>query len=155
MAEIYQMPGHLIRRLNQISTAVFAEHMATSGLDLTSVQYAALSTIAEHPQIDQVSLAGAIAYDKVTIGGVIDRLESKGLVTRTVSPQDRRMRLLQVTKAGGLLLDRVRPIVVALQDDILAGLTMTERTTLVHLMEKVAIAGNDRSRAPLRRNASQ
>lgn len=155
MVEIYHMPGHLIRRLNQISTAVFAEHMAATGLDLTSVQYAALSTIAEQPQIDQVRLAGAIAYDKVTIGGVIDRLENKGLVTRTVSPQDRRMRLLQVTKTGERLLHKVRPVVMALQDDILAGLTRTERKTLVHLMEKVTIAGNDRSRAPLRRNDSQ
>lgn len=151
MAEIYQMPGHLIRRLHQISTAVFAEHMAANGLDLTSVQYAALSTIAEQPQIDQVSLAGAIAYDKVTIGGVIDRLENKGLVTRSVSPNDRRMRLLKTTRAGTRLLAKVRPIVVALQDDILDGLTGAESRTLMQLMEKVTVAGNDRSRAPLRR----
>ena len=61
------------------------------------------------------------------------------------------MRLLQVTTSGGRLLDRVRPIVVALQDEILTGLTRTERKTLVDLMEKAAVAGNDRSRAPLRR----
>ena len=122
MAEIHHMPGHLIRRLNQISTAVFADHMAANGMDLTPVQFAALSTIAEQPRIDQVGLAGAIAYDKVTIGGVIDRLENKGLVTRRVSPHDRRMRQLRITAAGTRLLERVRPVVRALQDDILAGL---------------------------------
>ena len=50
--EIYGMPGHLIRRLHQISIAYFNERMSGMGLDLTAVQYSALSVLAERPGID-------------------------------------------------------------------------------------------------------
>ena len=56
--------------------------MAEAGFDLTPVQFAALAVIAEHPRIDQATLAGLIAYDRVTIGGVVDRLSQKGYILR-------------------------------------------------------------------------
>ena len=40
--DIHTMPGHLIRRLNQISVAMFMDRMAQAGLNMTPVQYAAL-----------------------------------------------------------------------------------------------------------------
>ncbi len=43
MLEIYEMPGHLVRRLNQASVSVFMEEASKKGFDLTPVQYAALS----------------------------------------------------------------------------------------------------------------
>lgn len=44
--------------------------------------------------------AAAISFDRATIGGVVDRLEQKGLLEREVSPDDRRARLLRLTGAG-------------------------------------------------------
>ena len=71
MYEVHAMPGHLIRRLQQIAVSVFTERVTKAGFDITPVQFAALSTIAENPGLDQASLAGLIAYDRVTIGGVV------------------------------------------------------------------------------------
>lgn len=137
MGEIHRMAGHQIRRLNQLSQAIFRERMAAAGLELTPVQYAALSTLAETPGTDQASLAQAIAYDKVTIGGVVDRLVSKGLVDRRASPTDRRARALSLTGAGAALLAAARPEVEALQDDILAGLGDEERGCFLDLLARV------------------
>lgn len=148
-AGIHDMPGHLIRRMHQISVSVFAEAMAAAGEDATPVQFAALSAIAAHPGIDQATLAGAIAYDRATIGGVVDRLAQKGLVAREVSSRDRRARVLTLTRAGEAALARLTPLVAALQDDILGGLDATERETLLSLLRKAAATGNARSRAPL------
>ncbi|MCB1332786.1 MAG: MarR family transcriptional regulator [Roseivivax sp.] len=148
--EIYNMAGHLIRRLHQISVAVFADHMAREGVELTPVQFAALSAIRAQPGIDQATLAGAIAYDKATLGGVIDRLEGKGLIVRTVSPQDRRARVLGLTEEGQALFARMVPVVRTLQTDILSGLNEDERETLLALLKKTTEAGNEKSRAPLR-----
>ncbi|MBV0911112.1 MarR family winged helix-turn-helix transcriptional regulator [Anianabacter salinae] len=148
MTDVHDMPGHLIRRLHQISVAVFTEGMAAAQLDLTSVQFAALWTVARHPGIDQATLAGEIAYDRATIGGVVDRLEAKGLLARQVSDRDRRARVLTVTDNGRAVLERAHPAVVALQDDILAGLTAPERETLLDLLRKTTMAGNSRARAP-------
>lgn len=149
MDSIYTMPGHLIRRLNQISASVFAERMKAAGLDLTSVQFAALATLGAHPGLDQATLAGRIAYDRATIGGVVDRLEQRGLLTREVSPRDRRARVLSLTPEGLALRDRLIPLVRAMQPDLLPGLTEAERAQFVALAAKAAEAGNALSRAPL------
>ncbi len=150
MVEIYNMAGHLVRRLHQISVAVFAEKLAEAKVDLTPVQFAALSAIHARPGIDQASLAGAIAYDKATLGGVIDRLESKGLVQRTVSPTDRRARVLGLSEDGLALFHRIIPVVRELQNEILSGLDDAEKSQLLGLLKKTTDAGNDKSRAPLR-----
>lgn len=149
MSSIHAMPGHLVRRLHQISTSIFAERVAAAGHDVTPVQYAALATLAEHPGIDQATLAGLIAYDRVTIGGVVDRLEAKGLVERAVNDRDRRSRVVRLTDAGTALAESLAPVVARLQEDILAGLAAEERRQLLALLEKAADAGNSLSRAPL------
>lgn len=150
MLDFQEMPGFLIRRLHQISVAVFADDMAARGLDLTPVQFAALNALEARPGIDQATLAGLIAHDRVTIGGVVDRLVQKGLVIRSVNPQDRRARRLDLAPAGRTLLDTVQHQVRAIQDRILAGLDDTERTVLVSLLKKATESGNELSRAPLR-----
>jgi len=130
------MAGHLIRRLHQHSTQVFQAHVQAQGLDLTSVQYAALDAISETPGIDQAGLAESIGYDRATIGGVIERLETKGFVLREISPRDRRARQLRLTDHGATLLDRVRPVVIAAQIDILADLLPEERQIFLSLAQK-------------------
>lgn len=147
--EIHNMAGHLIRRLQQISTSVFQTQMKAAGVDLTSVQFAALNAIHSHPGIDQATLAGRIAFDRPTIGGVVDRLEHKGLVTRVVSPRDRRAREVTLTPEGAQLLERLTPIVRALQSDILVGLDPAEQAQFLALAAKAAEGGNSLSRAPL------
>lgn len=149
MLELHDMAGHLVRRLHQISVSLFADRMKSSGIDLTPVQFAALCALDANPEIDQATLAGLIAYDRVTIGGVVDRLEGKGLISRTVSRQDRRARSLRLTEAGNALLDRTRPIVRGFQDDIMTGLSADERAQFMTLMRKTTQAGNEQSRAPM------
>lgn len=147
--EIYNMAGHLIRRLNQITSSVFYLRMQDHGLDLTSVQFAALSAINARPGIDHASLAGLIAYDRATITGVIDRLEKKGFVKRYVSERDRRLRELRLTDAGRDVIKTTIPTVRSLQNEILMGLTREERETFLKLAHKAAMAANHLSRAPL------
>ncbi|MGY3410305.1 DNA-binding MarR family transcriptional regulator [Bradyrhizobium sp. GM5.1] len=88
MKDNNDMPGHLARRFQQIAVAVFLAEVGDAGFDLTPVQYAALATIKANPGLDQVTLAGLIAYDRTTITGVIDRLVQKGLAERRASRRD-------------------------------------------------------------------
>jgi DNA-binding MarR family transcriptional regulator len=131
-----KMVGHLIRRLHQQSVQTFLSQTQAAGFDLTSVQFAALDAVALQPGIDQASLAVAISFDRATIGGVVDRLERKGLVQRVVSAQDRRARQLHLTPAGQDMLAAVKPVVVALQADILALLSPVEREAFQALAQK-------------------
>ncbi|WP_417206826.1 MarR family winged helix-turn-helix transcriptional regulator [Antarctobacter sp.] len=144
------MPGHLIRRLQQLSSSIFAEQMRAVGSDLTSPQFAALTMLQEHPGIDQATLAGLIAHDRATIGGVIERLCAKGLIERRTNLTDRRAKVLALTPEGEKRIAYIRPIVETMQKNLLVGLTETEKAEFIRLAAKVAAAGNDRTRAPLR-----
>jgi MarR family transcriptional regulator, temperature-dependent positive regulator of motility len=150
-----EMPGHLARRFQQIAVAVFLAEVEDAGFDLTPVQYAALSAIKANPGIDQVTLAGLIAYDRTTITGVVDRLVQKDLLVRNPSSRDRRARELQITDAGKRTLRGITPAVEAAQRSMLRGLTEKESADLMRLLRKAIAAGNELSRAPLRDTESR
>lgn len=150
MTHTREMPGHLARRFQQIAVAVFLAEAEGAGYDLTPVQYAALDTVCANSGIDQVTLAGSIAYDRTTITGVIDRLVQKGLLLRRESSRDRRARELTITDAGRRTLRGLRPAVEAAQKVLVRGLSEKEAKELVRLLQKAIAAGNELSRAPLR-----
>jgi MarR family transcriptional regulator, temperature-dependent positive regulator of motility len=139
--ELYSMPGHLIRRLHQASQAIFDAEIAAAGIDLTSVQFAALTMIAANPGIDQARLANAIAFDRATTGGVIDRLEAKGFVRREIVKTDRRARRLHLEAAGTTTLHAATPIVRHAQSLMLKALSDKEQATLLRLMAKAVQTG--------------
>ena len=127
------MAGHLIRRLHQLSTQVFAQRTQAAGFDLTPVQLAALDAIHHHPGTDQARIAEMIAYDRATIGGVIERLEQKGWVDRVVSERDRRARVLSLTPEGERIIQALVPVVRDLQDEILQSLGDADRARFLRL----------------------
>src|SRR5438445_13598774 len=98
MDAVYDNPGYLFRRMQQIAVAIFAEEC--KAYDLTPVQYAALVAIRTHPGIDATRLSAVTAFDRSTLGNVIERLESKALVKRQPTREDKRIKLLTLTKAG-------------------------------------------------------
>jgi DNA-binding MarR family transcriptional regulator len=144
--DLYQHPGHLLRRAQQISVSLFQDEM---GGDLTPVQYAILSRLAEHPGIDQVSLAGLAAIDTSTGATVCARLEEKGLLERKVIPHNRRQRALTITPAGARLLAALEPGAHRLRDRLLAPLSAREQDVFMHLLAKLVNGNNEQSRAPL------
>lgn len=132
-----RMPGHLIRRMHQISTQLFLLRVQEAGYDLTSVQFAALDALQHAPGIDQARLAEAIAKDRATIGAVVDRLAQKGLVARVENDKDRRARILRLTSSGQRALLALRPVVESVQKEILSGLSSTEYSQFLQLAAKV------------------
>jgi MarR family transcriptional regulator, temperature-dependent positive regulator of motility len=144
------MPGHLARRFQQIAVAVFLAEVEKIGYDLTPVQYAALAAVVANAGIDQVTLAGLIAYDRTTITGVVDRLVQKGFIGRHENSRDRRVRELKITDAGRRALRGITPAVEAAQRIMVRGLSEREAKELVRLLQKAIAAGNELSRAPQR-----
>lgn len=131
---VHSMPGHAIRRVQQVAVRLFAE--GVSG-DITPVQFAALSTLFECPGIGQAALAAMIGYDRATIGGVIDRLEKKQLVVRAADPNDRRSNTLLLTSEGRKTLAHIRPQVEAVQQKLLQPLDETERGLYAAMCQKI------------------
>ncbi len=142
------MPGHLLRRCQQIAVSIFLR--GCSEHDLTPLQFAVLSALIDSPPLDHVRLAGIVALDRTTIGVVARNLEGRGLVTRRMSDTDRRSKLIAITAAGRALIYAALPAVDAAQDRMLAPLTAGERATLLALLAKMADGNNAQSRAPFR-----
>lgn len=134
-----EQPGHSIRRLQQIAVALFMDE--TTGLNVTPVQFAAMTAVHGQPGIDQRTLAALIAFDTSTIGGVIDRLERRGLMLRRTSPTDRRVRLLELTPDGEALLQTLVPAVLNTQQRLLEPLPAEQRTLFVQLLH-AAVQGH-------------
>lgn len=140
------LPGHYVRRLNQIAVALFFQETEESGI--TPVQYAAMQAILHSPDLDQRKLARSIGFDASTITGVVDRLEARSLVLRTPSAQDRRVRLLSLTEEGKAMLENIVPGMLKSQERLLEPLSKSERTEFMRLLRKLVIANNKMSRAP-------
>jgi DNA-binding MarR family transcriptional regulator len=148
MDDVYLKPGHLIRRAQQIAVALFMEECAA--FDITPVQYASLVAIREHPGVDATRLSALIAFDRSTLGSVLERLEVKGLVERTNSRQDKRVKTLRLTRAGSRMLREVEPAVIKAQERILAPLKPEDRRRLMALLAELVELNNDASRVPLK-----
>lgn len=146
-SDFHLMPGHLIRRAHQISVAIFMEECAAH--NVTPVQYACLSQIARQPGVDATRLAAAVAFDRSTLGNVLERLETKGWVARKPSPEDRRVKLLHMTETGEQLLDAIESGVVATQKRLLKPLNPTDRKTFMKLLAEMVEGNNEVSRAPM------
>ena len=72
---------------------------------------------------------------------MIDRLEARGLMQRNASAQDRRVRLLTLTAAGGALLAALVPAMLQAQQRILSPLPEAERGEFMRMLA-VLIAGH-------------
>jgi DNA-binding MarR family transcriptional regulator len=133
--ELNTLPGHCARRLQQIAVAIFMQEAGESGV--TPVQFAVLQALADQAGIDQRTLAGVVSFDTSTIGGVIDRLEARGLLTRSHSDGDRRVRLLNLTPEGEALLATLTPSMQRTQKRFLEPLSAAERKDFMRMMQRV------------------
>jgi DNA-binding MarR family transcriptional regulator len=134
--------------MQQIAVAIFVEEC--KAYDLTPVQYAALVAIHTHPGIDATRLSAVIAFDRSTLGNVIERLETKSLVERKPARDDRRVKLLYLTKPGAALLREIVPSVERAQARMLQPLKPADRKTLLALLTQLVDLNNEASRVPLR-----
>jgi len=148
LKDLHAMPGHLIRRAQQIAVAIFMEECAE--FDLTPVQYAALAAIRQNSGVDATRLSSLIAFDRSTLGNVLERLEARKLVERYAEPRDKRVKVLKLTADGASLLRRAGAAVRRAQERILAPLPADQQAELMALLGKLVDLNNEASRAPLR-----
>jgi len=142
--KMFSEPGHLIRRLHQISVSIFMEKV--KDLDITQVQYATLLTIEFSPGIDQTRLGKAIALDRTTISNVIGRLVAKGLIRREML--NLRTNALFITGAGRAITKVVTPHALSVAEMLLEPLTKIEAKEFQRILKKLIEAKNSASRAP-------
>jgi MarR family transcriptional regulator, lower aerobic nicotinate degradation pathway regulator len=152
LADLLSMPGYLIRRSKQITTSAFAD--ACREFAITPVQFAAMSILNARPGVDQTEFGELAGLDASTTGDVIQRLEKRGLLSRS---EDGNRRICNLTPDGCDVLDQLRPVVAAAQTRVLAPLTGREQAQLLRLLSKLNGVSNRHYTSPpdrrLRRRA--
>jgi DNA-binding MarR family transcriptional regulator len=146
--DVYDQPGHLIRRAQQIAVSMF---YSTVGYEVTPVQYGVLRILQDYPGIDQVTLARLCALDTSTAANLAVRLEQSGFVKRMVPANSKRFRVLRITPQGAALLRKLLPSGRLLSRRLLQALDKKEQKIFLRLLKKFVHLNNDESRAPLDR----
>ena len=147
----YSKPGFYLRRLHQISVALFYEEAGDQ--DLTPTQFSVLYVLHNQPNIAQSQVTQLAALDKVTVVNVVARLIEKGLVIKTRSTEDRRASVLALTDTGSAKVEAMEPALDRSAARLVAPLDSNELDTFMSLLAKLAEHNNLLSRAPLNKSA--
>jgi DNA-binding MarR family transcriptional regulator len=132
--EIAEFAGQLFFRLWRASHAHVAEALASIGL--TPALFAVLNFLGTREGETQQELGATMGIHPSTMVSLIDELESAGLAKRRPHPRDRRARQISITPKGRRLLQRARKMAFEAEDEVLRGLTATERRELLTLLRR-------------------
>ncbi len=145
---LFSRPGFLIRRLHQIHTWLFAEE--TKKFGITPVQYSLLTTLVEHGEMDQNTLALEIGLERTSVAEVLPRLEARLLVERRQSERDKRVKLVRISRKGRALVKRMAESVQQAHDRTIADIPAEQRELFMRQLVRLIEAHNDHSVVPLR-----
>ncbi|HEV8036713.1 MarR family winged helix-turn-helix transcriptional regulator [Yoonia sp.] len=105
--------------------------------------FSALSLVVAHPNISQSSLARMLGIERSGLVAIIDELERRKLLTRSVVPDDRRIQALVATPDGQLAYHDTLATVQAHEDRLLADLTASDKETLMELLKKIRLTDKE------------
>jgi DNA-binding MarR family transcriptional regulator len=120
--------GFLVHEVARLFRRRFEDEARTHGVTLP--QWRALIEIYKNDGISQVTLAGSIDTDPMTMSGILDRLEKRGLIERYPDPNDSRAKLARMTSEGETLVSTARNVGRELYENALNGLSPAEREDL-------------------------
>ncbi|MGO1080134.1 MarR family winged helix-turn-helix transcriptional regulator [Inquilinus sp. CA228] len=124
MSEIKPLVGlhTLIKDLDQLLRRRFDERVRAAGLDLTRPQYRVLIFLDRNPGITQARLAELLDVEKMTVTGLLDRMETRGWVERRRDPNDRRAYSLHLLPPARPVVELLESVIAQWQDDYSARL---------------------------------
>jgi len=105
-------------------------------LDLSPAQVHVLHLIEPGQGVPMGRIAETLACDASNVTGLVDRLESRGLVRRRPSPDDRRVKVLDLTPAGS----KLRAVLIARMTtppDTLERLSASDQQALIRILGRL------------------
>jgi|SRR5436190_118440 len=130
-----QWPTLLLIKLGRITLHRFTEALEPFGIRPRHV--AALIELRDSGELTQQSLCGQLHLDPTNLVAVLNELEQTGLATRRRDPADRRRHIVEVTRKGVAVLEKVSEVMDGVEEDLLAGLDPAERGQLEGLMTSI------------------
>ncbi|MBL8382387.1 MAG: MarR family transcriptional regulator [Burkholderiales bacterium] len=135
-ARLQRLIGYNLRRAEVVMRGRVGALLAQS--DLRAVEYSILSLLAANAEVTQKDLGEALAVKRPNMVALIDRLETRGLVTRAVLARDRRNQVLTLTPAGTALLAQTDARLDALENAAFADWSAAERAQVARMLRRIA-----------------
>jgi DNA-binding MarR family transcriptional regulator len=139
--------GFLIRRLHQIHLALFVQEVGD--LDLTTIQFTAMSVLHQRGEIDQSALAVQVGMDRTNVSDVVRRLLERGYVTVRVNPVHGRRRLIALTEEGIAFLKLADHCASRAHQRTVEALAEPDRELFARLLQRLVQEQNALGRSPL------
>jgi len=143
-------PPHHDARLQERSTALYRIHeigrLISTEFDqlvakhnITRAQWLAYMHVAQNPGTKQTALAEQMQMGRAAAGKLFDKLEENGWIERRVDPRDHRAKLVYPRRDSPELLEIIPDAAVALYDKVYEGLTDDDVSTLLRILDKMAV----------------
>ena len=134
-----RMTEHVATTLRRIMRAIdVRSKLLAARYGLTGPQVAVLKELSAREGISVSGLTGALHLSQATVTGILDRLETRGLVRRERSSQDKRCVLVWMTDAGRKVASGAPPL---LQEEFTAAfeeLKDWEQTQILSSLQRLA-----------------
>jgi DNA-binding MarR family transcriptional regulator len=134
---LVKQAGVYVNILNCKLKKYLAEVFKKNNVNLTAEQYLVMDTLWNEGTLTQQEIAFIIQKDKNSVTQFIDNLEKKGLVTRSVSKEDRRVNNIVVTKEGMALKDSTKQLAIETMNKALEGISEENVLIFVDVLKKV------------------
>src|SRR3984885_12161965 len=122
---------------------VAAEQPALAAHGLSMWGYIVLSALDRSPIRTQAALAESIGADKTRIIPTLDELQEHGHIERIPDPDDRRARLLEITKSGRSIKNAVQVAIQRGEEHWLGQLSADEREVFLRVLQQLSGRGAD------------
>jgi DNA-binding MarR family transcriptional regulator len=116
---------YVVKQLELVSRARLDALLKPSGV--TALQYTALSVLERRPTMSSSDLARASFVRAQSTADLVQALERRGLIERSVDPANRRRLLISLTEKGYAFLEEYDPLVADLEEEMVKDLTAEER----------------------------
>jgi DNA-binding MarR family transcriptional regulator len=129
--------GYLIHDVSRLRRTVYDQRLKPMGV--TRSQWWVLVNLSRHDGegFTQIELARLLDVGKVTVGGLVDRLEENGLVKRVQDSVDRRSKRVFVSKKGEELIHVLEHEAKFINKDIMKGISTAEHKVLADILAKM------------------
>jgi DNA-binding MarR family transcriptional regulator len=129
------LPFRLSVLANRVTRAV--ARVYTRRFELSAPEWRTMAVLGRYGAMTANSVVERTAMDKVRVSRAVARLLARERVTRRTDPDDRRRAILDLTPEGRAVYAMVVPMVMAVESELLSGLSAEERTLLDQVLRKL------------------
>ncbi len=127
--------GFLVHDVSRLRRSVVDR--ALKPLGVTRSQWWVLAFLSRADGMSQVALAEELDLGKVALGGIIDRLEKTGFVSRRLDQEDRRVKRVFLTRKSQALISEIRSSVSMTEKVILDEISDTDLRATVRALRRM------------------